>query len=75
MIRLLSVIGHGTNILPHFLTHYDKYVDEIQLIVYESDIHKNLYQEVSDIITNYPKTKIVKKIYDRVFDWEKVTSL
>ena len=75
MIRLLSVIGHGTNILPHFLTHYDKYVDEIQLIVYESDIHKNLYQEVSDIITNYPKTKIVKKIYDRVFDWQKVTSL
>lgn len=75
MIRVLSVIGHGTNILPHFLNHYGKYVDEIQLVVYESDIHPNLFQEVSNIILDFPKVKIVKKIYDRVFDWEKVTSL
>lgn len=75
MIRLLSVVGHGTNILPHFLTHYTPYVDEIQLVVYESDIHKKLFEDVSKIIKDFPNTKIVKKIYDRVFDWEKVTSL
>jgi hypothetical protein len=75
MIRALSVVGHGINILPHFLTHYEKYVDEIQLVVYESDLNKNLFNEVSEIITKFPKAKIVKKIYDRSFDWEKVTSL
>ena len=75
MIRLLSVIGHGTNILPHFLEHYDKHVDEIQLIVYESDVHPNLYNEVSEIIKTYPKVSIVKKIHGRVFDWENVTKL
>jgi hypothetical protein len=75
MIRALSVVGHGTNILPHFLTHYSEYVDEIQLVVYESDIDKNLFNDVSKIVSNFPKAKIVKKIYDRVFDWEKVTSL
>lgn len=75
MIRALSVVGHGTNILPHFLTHYSEYVDEIQLVVYESDLHKNLFEDVSKITSNFPKAKIVKKIYDRVFDWEKVTSL
>jgi len=75
MIRALSVVGHGTNILPHFLNHYTQYVDEIQLVVYESDIHKNLYEDVSKIVSNFPKAKIVKKIYDRIFDWEKVTAL
>jgi hypothetical protein len=75
MIRALSVIGHGINILPHFLTHYSEYVDEIQLIIYESDIHVNLHEEASKIVSKFPKAKIVKKIYDRVFDWEKVTSL
>jgi hypothetical protein len=75
MIRALSVIGHGVNILPHFLTHYSEYVDEIQLVVYESDLHKNLFDDVSKIASSFPKAKIVKKIYDRVFDWEKVTSL
>ena len=75
MIRALSVVGHGVEILPHFLTHYSEYVDEIQLVVYESDIHKNLFNDVSKIVSGFPKAKIVKKIYDRIFDWEKVTSL
>ena len=30
MIRLVTVIGHGTNLLPHFINHYKKYVDEIK---------------------------------------------
>lgn len=75
MIRALSVIGHGTNILPHFLNHYNEEVDEIQLIVYESDTHPNLFEDVSKIILNFPKAVIIKRLYDRVFDWEKVTAL
>lgn len=75
MIRALSVVGHGTNILPHFLTHYSEYVDEIQLVVYESDIYKNLFEDVSSIVSKFPKARIVKKICDRIFDWEKVTGL
>lgn len=75
MIRLLSVIGHGTNLIPHFVEHYSKYVDEIQLIVYQSNIQPNLIKEVKEIIQNYNNVTIVKTIEDRVFDWEKVTTL
>lgn len=75
MIRALTVVGHGINILPHFLKHYSKYVDEIQIVVYESDINKNLHDEVLNVIVDYPKAKIVKKIYGRVYDFEKVTML
>ena len=75
MIRLLSVIGHGKNLIPHFVNHYTPYVDEIQFIVYQSDIEKNLIDEVKEIVKDYPNVKIVKTLSDRVFDWEKVTQL
>lgn len=75
MIRLLSVIGHGKKLIPHFVKHYTPYVDEIQFIVYQSDIEKNLIDEVKEIIKDYPNVKIVKTLSDRVFDWEKVTQL
>ncbi len=75
MIRALSVIGHGTNLLKHYIEHYQKYVDEINLVVYESDLYRELANEVSEIIHEYPNIKIVKTVYDRVFDWEKVTQL
>ncbi len=75
MIRALSVVGHGTNLIPHFIDHYTKYVDEIQLIVYQSLIQPTLIDDVKNIIKNYKNVKIVKTIEDRVFDWEKVTAL
>jgi len=75
MIKLLTVIGHGTNILPHFIEHYERQVDEINIVVYVSDIALNLEQEVNDIIKNYNKAKIVKVVRERVFDWNKVTTL
>jgi hypothetical protein len=73
MIRLLTVIGHGTNLLPHFIKHYEKYVDEINIVVYESDIYRELGHEISEILNDYSNVKIVKTINERVFDWEKVT--
>ena len=32
MIRLVTVIGHGVELLPHFISHYTKYVDEICIV-------------------------------------------
>ena len=75
MIRLVTVIGHGTNLLPQFINHYKKYVDEINIAVYETDMYPLLGNEVKELIDNHDNVKIIKVIKDRVFDWEKVTQL
>lgn len=75
MIRLVTVIGHGTNLLPHFIKHYQKQVDEINIVVYKSDLYPNLDKDVEKIILNYPKVKITNVEYFRVFDWNMVTIL
>ena len=75
MIKLITIIGHGTNLLPHFIDHYKNYVDEINIVVYETSINHLLANKVAEIIESEPNVKIVKVIQDRVFDWEKVTSL
>jgi hypothetical protein len=75
MIRLLTVIGHGTTLLPHFIKHYQQYVDEINIAVYETDIYPQLSNEVSQIIDNQDNVKVVKVIKDRIFDWDRVTKL
>ena len=75
MIRLLTVIGHGINLLPHFIKHYQQHVDEINIVVYESDIEPNIKSEVEEYIKDYDNVKIVFTVKDRIFDWEKVTKL
>jgi hypothetical protein len=75
MIRLLTVIGHGTTLLPHFIKHYQQHVDEINIAIYETDMYPQLSDEVSQIINNQENVKIIKVIKDRVFDWERVTKL
>lgn len=75
MIRLLTVIGHGTNLLPHFIKHYQHQVDEINIAVYETDMYPQLSNEISQIIGNQDNVKIIKVIKDRVFDWDRVTKL
>lgn len=75
MIRVLSIIGHGLDLIPHFINHYSKHVDEIQFVVYETDMYPTLANEVKEIVQDEPKVKIVQVIKDRVFDWEKVTKL
>lgn len=75
MIRLVSVIGHGKELIPHFIKHYSDYVDEIQFVIYETELYNNLTKEVSELIKGNEKVKIVKTIKDRIFDWEKVTQL
>ncbi len=75
MIRLVTVIGHGTELLPHFIKHYQKYVNEIQIVCYNSELHPDITSKVNDITTNYENVSVVKNIYHRIFDWEKVTNL
>jgi hypothetical protein len=75
MIRLVTVIGHGVELLPHFIEHYERYVDEIQIVVYETDSTSYLGEDVKNIIEGYPIAKIVNVTKDRKFDWEKVTYL
>jgi len=75
MIRALSVIGHGVNLIPHFIDHYSKYVDEIQFVVYQSPIHPTLINDVKEVIKDHKNVKIVKTIENTEFDWGKVTAL
>ena len=75
MSKLLTVIGHGVNLLPHFIEHYQKHVDEINIAVYETELHPNLTEEIKDIIKDYDKVNIVITVKERLFDWEKVTHL
>jgi tellurite resistance-related uncharacterized protein len=75
MIKLLTVIGHGTSLLPHFIEHYQKHVDEILIAVYETELYPSLGDEVSEIIKNYDNVKIQIVVNERIFDWEKVTQL
>jgi hypothetical protein len=75
MIRLVTVIGHGSNLIPHFISHYETKVDEINMVVYVSDVNPNLEEEVYQRVNNHPKVKIVSVVKDRVFDWNRVTEL
>ena len=75
MIKLLTVIGHGTNLLPHFIEHYQKHVDEINIAVYETELHPNLTEEINEVIKNYENVSVVITVQERLFDWEKVTQL
>ena len=75
MIRLVTVIGHGSNLIPHFISHYETKVDEINMVVYVSDVNPNLEEEVYQRVNNHPKVKIISVVKDRVFDWNRVTEL
>ena len=75
MIRLVTVIGHGVKLLPHFIKHYQHHVDEINIVVYETNSSESITNQVKDIIKNYDNVNIVKVVKDRIFDWEKVTYL
>lgn len=75
MIRLISVIGHGIELIPHFIDHYSGMVDRMELVVYESDLYPDLTKEVKKKISGHRNVKIVESVYDRIFDWNRVTEL
>src|SRR6056300_1827216 len=75
MIRLVTVIGHGLDLLPHFINHYKDLVDEIQIVAYKSDLQPNIDLQIYDNIEKYHNVNVVKTVYDRVFVWKRVTDL
>ena len=75
MIRLLTVIADGIELLPHFIKHYQQYVDEINIAVYETDEHPLLGNEISELIGNDENIKIVKVIKNKAYDVDKATLL
>ena len=75
MTRLLSVIGHGVDLLPHFIEHYEKDVDEINIIIYVSELNPSLEEEIMEVLLDYPDVVVIDVINNRKFDWDKVTEL
>jgi hypothetical protein len=75
MTRLVTVIGHGVLLLPHFIDHYIKYVDEICIVVYETENYPTLINDVNKIIMNYDNVSVVRVHQHRIFDWDMVTML
>lgn len=73
-IRLVTVTGSRTNILPHMLQHYSTLVDEIFVVVYEWD-NFSTYSEVEKIVSVFPNAKIVRRETKEKFNWEYVTQL
>jgi hypothetical protein len=75
MIRLVTVMGHGPELLPHFIKHYLQYVDEIHIVAYISGASSNLKSEILKIIKDYKNVVMCDVVRDRVFDWDKVTQI
>ena len=75
MVKLISVIGHGTNLIPHFINHYKNQVDEICFAVYVTEKYPEIENEVKEIIKDFNNVKIVLTFKDRIYDWEKVTQM
>lgn len=76
MIRLATVIGHGMELLPHFIKHYSQYVDEIHLVIYRTERDTTLSEFIKDTASQYNgRIKIYKEVRYRAFDWQKVTDL
>ena len=46
MIRLVTVIGHGIDLVEHHINHFSGYVDEINYVVYETDLYPTLLQDI-----------------------------
>jgi hypothetical protein len=68
-------MGHGSELLPHFINHYLQYVDEIHIAAYISDVSPNLKSEILNVIKDYENVVMCDVIRDRVFDWNKVTQI
>lgn len=75
MIKLITVIGHGSNLLPHFIKHYENKVEEIKIVIYVSDLCPTIENEVREIVKGYNRIEIVDVINGFAHDWDLVTQM
>jgi hypothetical protein len=73
-LRLVTVTGSRVDTLWHMLNHYKDLVDEMYVVVYEWEGF-SLFKEVSEIIKEFPNTKIIERVTKEKFNWEYVTQL
>ena len=81
MIRVVTVIGHGLDLLPHFLNHY-KFADEICIVAYKSERtsksgldSETIVSEISEQIKDVHNARIVMTVDGTPFNWNYVTDL
>ncbi len=75
MIRLATVIGHGLNLLPHFIKHYENIVDEINIGVYITRLTPTIQQDIERIIKGHDRVKISICENGVPFNWDHVTKM
>jgi hypothetical protein len=74
MIRLVTVTGSRTTTLKHMLNHYKDLVDEMCVVVYEW-VGMDTFDEVQNIVSQFPNAKITNRAFGDKYNWEFVTQL
>jgi len=74
MIRLVTVTGARTETLWHQLNHYKDLVDEMYIVVYDSP-ERHTYDEVLKIVDQFPTAKVIDRVIEQKYNWERVTQL
>ena len=73
-LRLVTVTGSRTNTLYHMLKHYAHLVDEMCVVAYEW-VGVDTFEEVSNIVSQFPNAKITNRAFGDKYNWEFVTQL
>jgi len=73
-IRLVTVTGSRVDTLWHMLNHYKDLVDEMHVVVYEWEGF-SLFNQVSEIVKEFPNAHIIQRVTREKFNWEYVTQL
>ena len=74
MKRLVTVTGSRTTTLKHMLNHYKDMVDEMCVVVYEW-VGMDTFDEVQNIVSQFPNAKITNRAFGDKYNWEFVTQL
>ena len=74
MKRLVTVTGSTTTTLKHMLNHYKDMVDEMCVVVYEW-VGMDTFDEVQNIVSQFPNAKITNRAFGDKYNWEFVTQL
>ena len=71
-MNLVTVCGHNTTMLYHMLNHYHLHMDEIFVVLYAHHKKDPVIEQGLHILEKF-NLKPHKIVYERPFDWERVT--